>query len=106
MYFVFLDEHYYEARKSRIWMTILEDPLHASAEVTAATREQKARLTAVLERVRAAVRDSRVLQAEARQYGDAWLRNRVKVHVNITNRADPSFWSGALVSTVFGYPTT
>ena len=104
MYFIFLDEHYYEARKSRIWMTILEDPLHASAEVTAATREQTARLRAALERVRAAAHDSKVLQAEARQYGDAWLRNRVKVHVNITNRADPSFWSGGLVSTVFGYP--
>ena len=104
MYFIFLDEHYYEARKSRIWMTILEDPLHASYEVPAGTREQHARIKAVLERLRAAVRDSRVLQAEARQYGDAWLRNRVKVHVNITNRADPSFWSGGLVSTVFGYP--
>ena len=44
MYYIFLDEHYYEARKSRIWMTILEDPLHASAEVTAATPEQKAAL--------------------------------------------------------------
>ncbi len=104
MYFIFLDEHYYEARKSRIWMTILEDPLHASAEVEAATREQTTRLRAALERIRAAVHDSKVLQAEARQYGDAWLRNRVKVHVNITNRADPSFWSGGLVSTVFGYP--
>jgi hypothetical protein len=71
MYFIFLDEHYYEARQSRIWMTILEDPLHASAEVAAATPAQQARLRAVLERVRAAVRDSRVLQAEARQYGDA-----------------------------------
>ena len=104
MYFIFLDEHYYEARKSRIWMTILEDPLHASTEIAAATKEQTARLRAALERIRAAVRGSKVLQAEARQYGDAWLRNRVKVHVNITNRADPSFWSGGLVSTVFGYP--
>ncbi|HET9384344.1 MAG TPA: hypothetical protein VFO67_04290, partial [Gemmatimonadales bacterium] len=104
MYFIFLDEHYYQARKSRIWMNILEDPLHASAEVTAATTEQTTRLSAALERIRAAVRNSKVLLAEARQYGDAWLRNRVKVHVNITNRADPSFWSGGLVSTVFGYP--
>ncbi len=45
-----------------------------------------------------------MLQAETRQYGDAWLRNRVKVHVNITNRPDPSFWSGGLVSSVFAYP--
>jgi len=104
VFFIFLDEHYYEMRKSRIWMTILEDPLHASAEIPAATAEERARLATALQAVRTAARGSAVLQAEARQYGDAWLRNRVKVHVSITNRADPSFWSGGLVSSVFSYP--
>src|SRR5207245_1946427 len=33
-----------------------------------------------------------------------WLRNRIKVHVNVTNRVDASFWGGGLVSSVFGYP--
>jgi len=103
-FFIFLDEHYYEARKSHIWMTILENPLHASAEIPGATAEERARVASALEEVRTAARGSRLLQAEARQYGDAWLRNRVKVHVNITNRADPSFWGGGLVSSVFGYP--
>ncbi|MDH5283830.1 MAG: hypothetical protein OEW80_08110, partial [Gemmatimonadota bacterium] len=103
-FFIFLDEHYYQLRKSRIWMTILEDPLHASADIPAATPEQRARLDAALQSVRDAASRSAVLQAEARQYGGAWLVNRVKVHVNITNRADPSFWSGGLVSSVFGYP--
>ena len=41
---------------------------------------------------------------EPPEYGDAWLRNRIKVHVNITNRVDASFWSGGLISSVFGYP--
>src|ERR1044072_5044136 len=59
---------------------------------------------AALERLRHAVQHSRVLQAEAREYGDAWLRNRIKVHVNVTNRVDASFWSGGLISCVFGYP--
>jgi hypothetical protein len=104
MFFIFLDEHYYQARKSRIWMTILEDPLRASVDVPQATAEEKARLVAALDRVRVAVSGSKLLQAEARQYGDAWLHNRVKVHVNITNRPDPSFWSGGLVSSVFAYP--
>jgi hypothetical protein len=34
-----------------------------------------------------------MLQAEAREYGDDWLRNRIKVHINITNR--PTLPSGA-----------
>jgi hypothetical protein len=103
-YFIFLDQHYYEVRKSRILMTLLEDPLHASGRLERASPSETAQLTAALTRLRTAVENSRVLQAEARQYGNAWLHNRVKVHVNITNRVDASFWSGGLVSSVFGYP--
>jgi phosphatidylserine/phosphatidylglycerophosphate/cardiolipin synthase-like enzyme len=103
-YFIFLDQHYYEQKKSRLLMTVLEDPLRAAVRLPHDALGGPERLARALERLRAAVRDSRVLQAEARQYGAAWLRNRVKVHVNITNRADPSFWGGGLISTVFGYP--
>ncbi len=103
-YFIFLDQHYYEERKSRVLMTLLESPLHASSRLPVGTPEDHQRLAAGLARLRTAVRNSRVLQAEARQYGEAWLRNRIKVHVSITNRADASFWSGGLVGNILGYP--
>lgn len=103
-YFIFLDQHYYEGRKSRLLMTLLEDPLRASARIPGATPADTVRLHGALNRLRRAVQQSRVLQAETLEYGEAWLRNRIKVHVNITNRVDPSFWSGGLVSSVFGYP--
>ena len=103
-YFIFLDQHYYEGRKSRLLMTVLENPLQASAQLRFSSARDTERLARALGRLRAAVVGSRVLQAEAREYGDAWLRNRVKVHINITNRVDASFWSGGLVSSVFGYP--
>src|SRR6266571_4800776 len=102
LFFIFLDQHYYEGRKSRLLMTILEDPLHADGQLGSPT--DALRLGHALDRLRDAVRHSRVLQAEAREYGDAWLHNRIKVHVNITNRVDASFWSGGLISSVFGYP--
>ena len=102
-FFIFLDQHYYEARKSRIWMSMLEDPLAASGDLSGASEEQRRRLQAALDRLRRAVGSSIVLQNEARQYGGAWLRNRVKVQVNITYKADPSFFGGGLVSSVFGY---
>lgn len=104
LFFIFLDQHYYEGRKSRLLMTVLEDPLRASAQLRSRSPSATDRLRRALERLRTAVQQSRVLQAEAREYGDAWLRNRIKVHVNITNRVDASFWSGGLVSSVFGYP--
>jgi hypothetical protein len=103
-YFIFLDQHYYEQRKSRILMTVLEDPLRASPHLPRGAQEESAHLARTLARLRAAVLRSRVLQAERREYGDAWLRNRIKVHVNITNRVDASFWSGGVVASVFGYP--
>ena len=103
-YFIFLDQHYYELRKSRMLMTVLEDPLHASSRLPVGSEQDRARLERAVERLRLAVANSRVLQAEAREYGDAWLRNRVSVHINITNRVDASFWGGGLVSSVFGYP--
>lgn len=104
LFFIFLDDFYYEAGKSRSLMTVLENPLEARANLPNATVGDIDRLSRALERLRAAVQHSRVLQAETREYGSAWLRNRIKVHVNITNRVDASFWSGGLVSSVFGYP--
>jgi len=104
LFFIFLDDFYYEAGKSRLLMTVLEDPLRAQPNIPDATAADVARLSRALQRLRAAVQHSRVLQAEAREYGDDWLHNRIKVHVNITNRVDASFWSGGLVSSVFGYP--
>jgi hypothetical protein len=103
-YFIFLDQHYYEARKSRLWMTLLEDPLAAGDALPGASADQNRRLAQVLGRLRDGVRNSRVLQAEARQYGTAWLRDRISVHVSITYQHDPSFWGGGLISSVFGYP--
>lgn len=103
-FFIFLDQHYYEGRKSRLLMTVLEDPLRATARLPRGAASDAERLARAQRRLREAVSGSRVLQAEARQYGEAWLRNRIKVHVNITNRPDPSFWSGGLVGSVFAYP--
>ena len=103
-YFIFVDEFYYEERKSRMLMTVLEDPLEADANLPRGTGVAAEQLARVRERLRTAVSNSRVLQAEARQFGEPWLRNRIKVHVNVTNRADPSFWAGGLVSSLFGYP--
>ncbi|MDP3774117.1 MAG: hypothetical protein Q8Q85_07580 [Gemmatimonadales bacterium] len=103
-FFVFLDQHYYEQRRSHILMSILEDPLRASPSLGQAQPRQVAHLDSALHRLRRAVDRSRVLQAEAREYGEGWLHNRIKVHVNITNRPDASFWGGGLISSVFGYP--
>jgi hypothetical protein len=52
------------------------------------------------QRLRDAVESSTLLQLEESQYGGRWLRNYIKVHVNITNQADPSFFSLSVAGTV------
>ena len=47
--------------------------------------------------LRKAVDNSLMLRLEESQYGKKWLKNRVKVHVNITNPADFSFYSMKIV---------
>ena len=53
--------------------------------------------------LQAAVDGSERLQAEAARYGEDWLRNRIKVQVNVTNPADLSYWANSYFP-VAGWP--
>ena len=90
-YFVFLDQNYFEANGTRMWFRILEDPLRHQLSLPEGYERMEQRFAEVQQELKAAVASSRLLQAERKQYGDAWLRNRIQVHVNITNPSDFSF---------------
>ncbi len=103
VYLIFLDEHYYEQNDGRVWLDILERPLDAKPHFPKGFEEFNARIAAAQAELRDAVAQSALLQSEARQYGQAWLRNVVKVQVNVTNPADPSFWGPGILP-VIGFP--
>ena len=92
-YFILLDQHYFEINKARLWMRLLTDPLHYGMDLPAGYAEWEQRLGEAQEKLRQAVAGSKLLKLGTSQYGDAWLNNLVKVHINITNPADTSFWS-------------
>lgn len=95
-FIIFLDQHFYDLRDGRLWMTVLENPLQATERVLARDSALSAQLRAQLEELRVAVAGSRRLQAEAARRGrggEAWLRAVVKVHVSVTHTADFSFRS-------------
>ena len=99
LYMIMHDQYFYETSDGRLWLTILEDPLNASMRLTGddGTRERH-----LLERqaaLRAAVAGSRRLQQDARATGDAerWLRNIIKVNVNVGNQSDFSFRSNHII---------
>jgi hypothetical protein len=97
-YIIVMDQWFYEVNRGRLWMTLLEDPLSHRVKLPPSHSAWDDSLAAAQHALRQAVAASSLLQSQARTHGDGWLKNRIKVHVNITNPADPSFWSTNVVS--------
>jgi hypothetical protein len=96
-YMIVLDQWFYEVNRGRLWMTLLENPLEHALRLPPGHAAWQDSIAAAQRALRAAVAGSGLLQAQRSLFGDAWLRNLVRVHVNITNPADPSFWSMRVV---------
>lgn len=102
-YLIILDQWFYQNRGGRLWMTLLEDPLHHQVHLPSGFAAWEDSLRVARDSLRAAIDGSLLLTAQRRQFGETWLRKLVKVHVNITNASDPSFWSWR-VATAFPVP--
>lgn len=103
VYMIFLDQWYYQGTGGRIWLDLLEDPLHHEIDFPAGYESWRDTLAAAQSALREAVAASGLLQVQAAQYGKDWLRNLVKVHVNVTNPSDPSYGRNELIP-LFGMP--
>jgi len=103
IFLIFLDEHYYELQNGRLWLDVLERPLRRMVDLPSGYDSLAAALDSAQLELREAVARSRLLQAERREYGEAWLQNLVSVHVNVTNPADPSFRGRGILPLV-GFP--
>jgi hypothetical protein len=97
IFMIFLDEHYYEVNGGRLWLSVLEHPLYKALVLPAGFDSLAAEVDSAQDSLRAAVARSHLLQAERRQYGEAWLESLVSVHVSVTNPADPSFRAPGVV---------
>jgi len=97
MYMIMLDQHYFETNKGRIWMELLEKPLDTDFSLDKEFADVDAEINRLQDGLRKAVDESLMLQLEKSQYGDDWLKNYVKVHVNITNPVDFSFYSMKII---------
>lgn len=93
VYMILLDQHYYEINKGRRWMELLENPLTHRVRLPDGFEYMEREIAEAQAELRDAVAGSRLLQERAGRYGDEWLRNQIKVHVNITYPADMTFWS-------------
>jgi hypothetical protein len=96
VYIINLDQFYYEANDGRLWLTLLEDPLGHKVNLPKGYEEWEKHIEETQEKLRNAVVASPTLQAGRQRYGDAWLKNKIKVHINNTNIADMSYRSNYL----------
>jgi phosphatidylserine/phosphatidylglycerophosphate/cardiolipin synthase-like enzyme len=99
LYMILHDQYFYETSDGRLWLTILENPLSASMHIDGDDGSRERHLRQRQDELRAAVAASQRLQRDARAAGDAqsWLRNTIKVHVNVGRQADFSFRSSHII---------
>jgi hypothetical protein len=96
VYIILIDQYFFESN-GRFWVELLQDPLNYKLRLSADYRPWVEQIEAAQEELRTAVAESRGLQEQARKYGEKWLANRIKVHVNVTNPSDYSFRSSQLI---------
>ena len=98
IYMILIDQFYYEARNGRLWMDILENPLHARIRLPGANAEREAHLRNRQTELREAVAKSWRLQQDATANGGAkWLPDVIRVNVNVLLPSDWSFRSHRIV---------
>ncbi len=98
-YMILHDQYFYETSDGRLWLSILENPLQASMHLDGDDGTRELHLLNRQAELRAAIAGSRRLQDDARASGDPerWLRNTIKVHVNVANQSDFSFRSSHII---------
>ncbi|GAK60531.1 hypothetical protein U27_00428 [Candidatus Vecturithrix granuli] len=97
LYLILLDQYYYESNNGALWMELLQNPLEHEMRLSAKYAYWNEMIQQAQAELRQAVADSALLQQRVRQYGQKWLLNTLKVHVNITNPSDYSFRSAHLI---------
>jgi hypothetical protein len=98
VYMIAISQFYWEVNKGRIWSALLQDPLgHKLKLGDKDYKWMEEEIAAMQEDLRTAVAESHLLQTSAGQYGQKWLKNQVKVHINITNPPDPTFRSRQVI---------
>ncbi|MGH7586322.1 MAG: hypothetical protein ACREMH_08765 [Gemmatimonadales bacterium] len=102
VYLLLLDQHYYDRNQSRLWMDLLENPLGHRVSLPGEYGAMAGVIHAWQDSLAWAVRDSHRMQAEAAAFGRDWIRQVVKVHVNITNPADFTFRTTKLLGLPIG----
>jgi hypothetical protein len=102
LFLLLIDQYYYEENETRRWLDLLADPLHHRVRLPGNSGEPEARIAALQRELREAVDASERLAGLGVAGRAAFVRERLRVQVNVTNPADFSFRSRDLLAFPFG----
>jgi hypothetical protein len=105
-YIQIFDQFYFSANGGELWAELLESPLDHRVTLPKGWQVWEDSIASLQGQLRQAVEGSELLQAQRVLFGEKWLKGLVKVHVNITQPPDPSFWSAELFPSFMGLPDT
>ena len=103
-FFIFIDQMYFQANGGKLWLDLLQDPLHHRIDLPEGFQDWEDSIAGIQEELRQAVANSQLIQSQALLFEDGWVENVVKVHVSVTNPPDPSFWTAELFPFFMGLP--
>ena len=105
-YIQIFDQFYFHANSGQLWANLLEDPLHHEIDLPRGFEMWEDSIASLQAQLAEAVANSTLMQSQSAHYEAGWIENVVKVHVNITQPPDPSFWTKELFPFFMGLPDT
>jgi len=105
-YIQIFDQFYFHANSGQLWANLLQDPLHHRIELPVGWEMWEDSIASLQGQLTAAVTGSQLMMAQALHFEDGWIENLVKVHVNITQPPDASFWTRELFPFFMGMADT
>jgi hypothetical protein len=105
-YIQIFDMFYFSSNYGELWVELLEDPMRHEVNLPRGFEMWEDSIASLQGQLRDAVEGSQLLQAQKLLFGDDWLFDLVKVHTNVTQPPDASFWSAELFPSFMGLPDT
>ncbi len=100
VFMIIIDQFFYEINNGRRWLSLLENPLDYSVDLPKGYEEMETQIQDSQQKLREAVRNSELLTKEAKDYGDRYIKDKIKIHINVTQPPDFSFLSPGIVKGV------
>lgn len=95
-YIQIFDQFYFHANKGVLWTDLLEQPMSHEISLPRGFEAWEDSIASLQAQLREAVASSQLMQGQAVLFGDRWIENLVKVHLNVTHPPDPSFWTSEI----------